>query len=74
MENNNKLQKLIQGGAVGICILLIALLWFILNNFFNHLTEGVKTQQDLVGMVERLDGTIERFDGTIEQLIDALNK
>jgi len=60
-QNNNKLQKIIQGGAVGLCVLLIVLLGWVLNNVFNHLTESVKTQQELVGAVNKLDNTINRF-------------
>lgn len=66
MNNNNKLQKIIQGGAVGLCILLIALLGWVLSNTFNHLAESVKVQQEMKGSIESLDKTIER-------LIDAIN-
>lgn len=63
---NGKLGKIVQSGAVGICILLIVLLGWVLNNFFNHLSDSVETQQELVGAVNQLEKTMDR-------LIDAIN-
>ncbi len=63
-NNNNKIiQKIIQDGAVGICILLIALVGYIFTKYDklanNHAVEftaaikdNTKVQQDLIHLIE----------------------
>lgn len=68
-DNNNKLQKIIQGGAVGICVLLIILIAYQLklNNELvsNHMSESTaaikestKTQIELRASLDRLSGIL----------------
>lgn len=71
MENNNKLQKLIQGGAVGLCVLALALAGYMARETFklmtNHLQANIESQYELKGSVDKL---IE----SVETLTDTLNK
>ena len=63
--NNDKLQKIIQGGAIGICVLLIVLIAMIFvkydnlaNNHSREFTAAIKestqVQQELINVVKDL--------------------
>ena len=71
MENykNDKLQKIIQGGAVGLCVALMILLGFIFNRydklannhateFTNAIKESTKIDQQLISAIESLERTV----------------
>jgi hypothetical protein len=57
MENNNNkiIQKIIQAGAVGLCILLIALVGYIFNKYdklaTNHSTEFTAAIKENTGVL-----------------------
>jgi hypothetical protein len=63
--NNNKLQKIIQGGAVGLCILTLALAGYMARETFklmtNHIQASIKAQYELKDSVDRLDRSVEEL-------------
>ncbi|HDY66710.1 MAG TPA: hypothetical protein ENH85_02840 [Candidatus Scalindua sp.] len=79
--NNNKLKTLIQGGAIGLSILLIGLVGFIFTKYDdlanNHATEftaalreGTRTQQKLLDSIDDWGDKIDRLDASIGKFMD----
>ena len=64
-KNNNKLQMLIQAGAVGLCILLIAVVVYQLklNNelIFNHIGSSTQATIENTKVLEKLLGSVNRL-------------
>lgn len=79
--NNNKLKTLIQGGAIGLSILLIGLIGFIFNKYDkmanNHATqftaalrESTRTQQKLLDAIDDWGDKIDHLDASIGKFMD----
>ncbi len=79
--NNNKLKTLIQGGAIGLSILLIGLVGFIFNKYDkmadNHATQFIaalekstRTDQALLDAIESWNDKIDRLDASIGKFMD----
>ncbi len=61
------IQTIIQGGAVGISVLLIILLGFIIKLIFtfmgNHINHNTKSNQELTGVIRELKEFLIRRNG-----------
>ena len=79
--NNNKLKTVIQGGAVGISIVLIFLIGFIFNKYDkmanNHATQFIaalekstRTDQELLGAIKEMSGNFKDLEGAIGKFMD----
>ncbi len=79
MENNNgnKLKMIVQAGAVGLSILLIALITFMFNRYdklANEFTivikESTRTDQELLNAINNWGEKIDRLDGSMQAFMD----
>ena len=79
MENNNgnKLKMIVQAGAVGLSILLIALITFMFNRYdklANEFTivikESTRTDQELLNAINNWGEKIDRLDGSMQAFMN----
>lgn len=80
MEGNNKIQYLIQSGAIGICLCLLVL-WgeqakrndVLISNHINHSTQAmIQNTAAFVGLKETIENSDENSNKIIEQNTDAI--
>ncbi len=68
---NGKLRLIVQSGAIGLCILALALAGYMARETFslltNHLSDFTKAQYELKGSVDKLDGSIQILINTLDK-------
>ena len=71
-NKNDKLQRIIQGGAVGLSVALIILIAYQmrLNNdiIANHINESTAVMRESMGVQEKLKGTVDLLTDSIDDL------